>query len=154
MNSKISKILSILTGAVSLVAIFFLVRIIMEGDDVVKESIDVQNSIVSPYITFAKVILVVTAVLAVGFSLWNLIKHPQLLKKALISISVLGLLLFLAYIMADDGVTLNSSGNVLREGEAGSKSKWVSTGILYSLILGGVALLGVLMDFVKSLVSK
>jgi len=154
MNSKLSKILSITTGVISLIAIFFLVRIIMEGDDVVKESLEAQNSIVSPYITFAKVILIVTAILAVGFSLLNLVKHPQLLKKALISIGALGVLLVIAYVMADDSATYNASGNILKDGEAGSTSKWVSTGILYSIILGGLALLGVLMDFVKSLVSK
>lgn len=154
MNSKISKILSIITGLISLIAIFFLVRIIMEGDDVVKESLEVQNSIVSPYITFAKVVFIITAAIAVGFSIFNLIKHPKLLKKALISIAALGVLLAIAYVMADDGATLNSSGNVLKEGAAGSTSKWVSTGITYSLILGTVALLGVLADFVKSLVSK
>ncbi len=154
MNSKISKILSIVTGLISLIAIFFLVRIIMVGDDVVKESLEVQNSIVSPYITFAKVILFITAIIAVGFSLLNLIKHPKLLKKALITIAALGVLLAIAYVFADDSATYSASGNILEDGEAGSTSKWVSTGITFSFILGTVALLGVLMDFVKSLVSK
>lgn len=154
MNSKISKILSIVTGAISIVAIYFLARIIMEGDDVVKESLDLQNSIVSPYITFAKVVFIITAVLAVGFSLWNLVKHPKALKKALMSIVVLGVLLAVAYMLASDAAVTNVSGNVLKDGEAGSTSKWVSTGIWYSLILGGIALLGIFADFVKSLVSK
>ncbi len=154
MNSKISKILSIVTGLISLIAIFFLVRIIMEGDDVVKESLEVQNSLVSPYITFAKVVLIITTVVAVGFSLLNLIKHPKALKKALISVAALGVLLAIAYVMADDSATYNASGNILKDGAAGSTSKWVSTGITFSFILGTFALLGVLMDFVKSLVSK
>ncbi|MCF6223837.1 MAG: hypothetical protein L3J34_08925 [Flavobacteriaceae bacterium] len=154
MNSKISKILSIVTGAISILAVYFLVRIIMEGDDVVKESLDLQNSIVSPYITFAKVVFIITAVLAVGFSLLNLIKHPKALKKALMSIVVLGVLLAVAYMLASDAAVTNVSGNVLKEGEAGSTSKWVSTGIWYSLILGAIAILGIFADFVKSLVSK
>jgi len=154
MNSKISKILSIVTGAISIIAIYFLARIIMEGDNVVKESLDLQNSIVSPYITFAKVIFIITAILAVGFSLLNLIKHPKALKKALMSVAVLGVLLAVAYMMASDAAVTNVSGNVLKDGEAGSTSKWVSTGIWYSLILGAIALLGIFADFVKSLVSK
>ncbi len=154
MNSKISKILSIVTGAISILAVYFLVRIIMEGDDVVKESLDLQNSIVSPYITFAKVVFIITAVLAVGFSLLNLIKHPKALKKALMSIIVLGVLLAVAYMLASDAAVTNVSGNVLKDGEAGSTSKWVSTGIWYSLILGAIAILGIFADFVKSLVSK
>jgi Na+/H+ antiporter NhaD/arsenite permease-like protein len=154
MNEKLSKILSIVTAIISLVAIYFLIRIIMEGDDTVKESVDLQNSLVSPYISFAKIILYITAILAVGFSILNLIKNPQLLKKSLLSLVALGILLAISYAMADDGETLNASGLVLKDGEAGTTSKWVSTGIWYSLILGGVGIFAIFGGFVKSLVSK
>jgi Na+/H+ antiporter NhaD/arsenite permease-like protein len=154
MNSKISKILSIVTGIIGLIAVYFLMRIIMEGDDAIKESVDLQNSLVSPYISFAKIVLYITTILAVGFSLLNLIKNPQLLKKSLISLVALGILLALAYGMADDGATYNAAGMVIKDGEAGTISKWVSTGIWYSVILGGVGLLFIFGGFVKSLVSK
>jgi len=154
MNSKLSKILSIVSGVIGIISIFFLVRIIMAGDEAVKESLDLQNSLVSPFVSFAKIILIVTTIIAVVFSVWNLIQHPKLLKKTLISVVALTVLLAISYAIADDSATLNASGNVLEDGEAGSTSKWVSTGIWYSLILGFVALLGVLADFVKSLVSK
>jgi glucan phosphoethanolaminetransferase (alkaline phosphatase superfamily) len=154
MNSKVSKILSLVAGLIGLIAIYFLVRIIMEGDDAVKESLDLQNSLVSPFVTFAKVILIITTVLALVFSLWNLIRHPKLLKKTLISLAVLGLLLLVAYVMASDAAVTNVSGNVIKDGEAGPVSKWVSTGIWYSMILGGIGLIFFLWDFVKSLVAK
>ncbi len=154
MNSKISKILSIVTGLIGLVALYFLMMIIMEGDDAVKESVDLQNSLVSPYISFAKVVLYITAILAVGFSIVNLVKNPQLLKKSLISLVALGILLAIAYTMADDGETLTAAGNVVKDGEAGTTSKWVSTGIWYSVILGGVGLFIIFGGFIKSIVSK
>ena len=154
MNSKLSKILSLVSGLIGIIAIFFLIRIIMEGDDAVKESVDLQNSLVSPFVTFAKVILVITAILAVVFSVWNLIKHPKLLKMTLISLVALAVLLAISYMLASDAAVTNMSGNIIKDGEAGSTSKWVSTGIWYSLILGGIALLGILMDFVKSIASK
>lgn len=154
MNSKLSKILSIVSGVIGIVAVYFLLRIIMAGDDSVKESLELQNSLVSPFVSFAKIILIITTIIAIVFSVLNLIKHPQLLKKTLISLAALGILLIFAYVMADDGETLNASGIVLKDGEAGSTSKWVSTGIWYSLILGGVGLLGVLWDFVKSIGTK
>ena len=154
MNSKVSKILSLVAGLIGLIAIYFLVRIIMEGDDAVKESLDLQNSLVSPFVTFAKVILIITTVLALVFSLWNLIRHPKLLKKTLISLAALGLLLLVAYVMASDAAVTNVSGNVIKDGEAGPVSKWVSTGIWYSMILGGIGLIFFLWDFVKSLVAK
>ncbi len=154
MNDKLSKILSIITGIIGIVAIYFLIRIIMEGDDVVKHNVDVQNSLVSPYITFAKIVLIITAVISVLFSLWNLIKHPNLLKKTLISLAALGVVLVISYVMADDGATFGSSGQMLKDGAAGATSKWVSTGIWYSLILGAVGLLVIFGGFVKTLISK
>ena len=154
MNEKLTKILSVVTGLIGLVAVYFLVRIIMEGDEVVEQSVDVQNSLVSPYITFAVWVLAITALLAVVFSIWNLIKHPQMLKRTLMSLVFLGVLLAIAYMMASDAAVTNVSGNVLEDGEAGPVSKWVSTGIWYTMILGALAILGILGGFVKSLVSK
>ena len=154
MNDKISKILSVITGLIGLVAVYFLVRIIMEGDEVVEQSVDLQNSLVSPYITFAVWVLAITALLAVVFSIWNLIKHPQMLKRTLMSLVFLGVLLAIAYMLASDAAVTSVSGNVLEDGEAGPVSKWVSTGIWYTMILGALAILGILGGFVKSLVSK
>jgi len=154
MNSKVSKILSLASGFIGLVAIYFLTRIIMEGDDSVKESLELQNSLVSPFVSFAKVILIITTVIAVVFSLWNLIRQPKLLKKSLISIGILAVILIFAYMISSDAAVTNMSGNVIKDGEAGSTSKWVSTGIWYSMILGGIGLGFFLWDFVKSLASK
>jgi len=125
----------------------------MEGDDSVKESLDLQNSLVSPFVSFAKIILIITTIVTVAFSLWNLVRHPKLLKKTLISLAALAVLLLISYMMATDEATLNMSGNIIKDGEAGSTSKWVSTGIWYSLILGAVGLGFFLVDFVKSLLS-
>ena len=154
MNSKVSKILSLVSGLIGLIAIYFLVRIIIEGDDAVKESLDLQNSLVSPFVQFAKVILIITTIVAVVFSLWNLVRHPKLLKKTLVSLAALAVLLLIAYMMSSDEATLNMSGNIIKDGEAGSTSKWVSTGIWYSMILGAIGLGFFIWDFIKSLASK
>ena len=98
--------------------------------------------------------VIITTIIAVVFSILNLIKHPQLLKKTFISLAALAVVLVISYVMADDGATLNTSGLVLEDGEAGATSKWVSTGIWYSLILGAAGLLVIFGGFVKSLVSK
>lgn len=153
MNSKVSKALSLISGLIGLIAIYFLARIIMEGDDSVKESLELQNSLVSPFVSFARIILIITTIIAVVFSLWNLVRQPKLLKKTLLSLAVLGVLLAIAYGMASDAAVTNVSGNIIKNGEAGSVSKWVSTGIWYSLILGGIGLAFFLWDFVKSLIS-
>lgn len=152
--NKLDKILSIVSGVIGIGAVYFLIRIIMEGDDPITESVDLQNSLVSPYISFATYILIFTAILAVVFSIINLIKHPKLLVRSLISVGFLAVILVIAYMMASDAAVLDVSGNVLKDGEAGSVSKWVSTGIWYSVILGGIAILAIFAGFLKSLVSK
>lgn len=154
MNSTVSKILSLVSGLIGLIAIYFLARIIMEGDDAVKESLDLQNSLVSPFVSFARIILIITAVIAIVFSLWNLIRQPKLLKKSLISLAAMAVLLIVAYGLASDAAVTNASGMVIKDGEAGPVSKWVSTGIIYSMILGGIGLAFFLWDFVKGLITK
>ncbi len=154
MNSNISKILSLVAGAIGLIAIYFLVRIIMAGDDAVKESLDLQNSLVSPFVSFARIILIITAILAIVFSVWNMVRQPKMLKKTLLSIGVLAVLLVIAYMMASDAAVTNAAGTVIKDGEAGPTSKWVSTGIWYSMILGGIGLAFFLWDFVKSLATR
>ncbi len=154
MNSSLSKILSIVSGVIGVVAVYFLVRIIMEGDDPIIESVDLQNGLVSPYITFATYILYITAIIAVVFSIINLIKHPKLLIRSLISVGFLAVLLIISYSLASDAAVLDVSGNVLKDGAAGPVSKWVSTGIWYSVILGGIAILTIAWGFLKSVFSR
>ena len=154
MNSTVSKILSLVSGLIGLIAIYFLARIIMEGDDAVKESLDLQNSLVSPFVAFARIILIITAIIAIVFSLWNLIRQPKLLKKSLISLAAMAVLLIVAYGLASDAAVTNASGMVIKDGEAGSVSKWVSTGIIYSMIQGAIGLGFFLWDFVKGLITK
>ena len=126
----------------------------MEGDDSVKESLELQNSLVSPFVSFARIILIITAVIAIVFSLWNLVRQPKLLKKSLISLAAMAVLLIIAYGLASDAAVTNAQGMIIKDGEAGQVSKWVSTGIIYSMILGGIGLAFFLWDFVKGLITK
>lgn len=151
MNNKIIKIINLVVGLVGVVGIYFLIRLVVAGDEAVMASADLQGSIVSPFIGFTNIILIVAIVLAVGFSIWNLIVHPKLLKKALLSIVALVVVLVIAYILADGGPVTDMYGNVIKGGEAGSVSKWVSTGIWYTAILGLVGFGLFVFGFVKSL---
>lgn len=153
MNKKLSGILTILSGIIGFVAFYFFARILMEGDDPIVESADLQASIVSPFISFAVFALIATIILTVLFSIWNLIQNPHVLKTSLIGIGVMVVILVISYVAASDGVVTDAMGNMLPDGEAGSVSKWVSTLINYSFILGAIGLVFVLVDFVKGLIK-
>jgi hypothetical protein len=154
MDDKKSKILTYVTGLIGLIGFYFFIRIVMEGDDAIETNVDLQASILSPFISFSKYLLIATALLSVVFSLLNLFKHPHVLKTALIGIAFMCVLLAGAYFFASDGAVTDGMGKVIEGGEAGTVSKWVSTLINYSFILGAIGLGFFLFDFVKSLVKN
>ena len=151
MNQKFSKILTLVAGLIGLIAFYFFVRIVMIGDTTIETDADVQASIVSPFINFAKFVLIATGVIAVVFSIINLVKHPQVLKRTLIGVAALAVILIISYSVSSDAAVTDTVGRVLEDGEAGPISKWVSTGINFSAILGVIGLGFFLVDFVRSL---
>lgn len=156
MNKKLSGILTIVAGLIGFVAFYFFIRIMMEGDEAIEAMLGdetISDNIVSPFINFAKFILIATVLLAVVFSLINLIKNPDVLKRTLLGVGILAILLVISYVLASDAAVTDSVGDVLEGGEAGSISKWVSTGINFSVVLGGIGLLFFVVDFGRSLVK-
>ncbi len=153
MNKKLSKILTIIAGVIGLIGFYFFIRIVMEGDDVMKTDAALQNSILSPFISYSIILLVIVTAISVVFSLLNLFKNPEILKRTLIGVAFLAVLLVVAYSMASDGAVTDGLGKIIKDGEAGTVSKWVSTLINYSFYLGFIGLVMFLFDFVKSLVK-
>ena len=153
MNKNLSRILTLVAGLIGLIGFVFFIRIVMAGDEAIENDAAIQASIVSPFVYFARIVLIGTAVIAVVFSIGNLIKNPQVLKRSLIAVGILGVLLVAAYSAASGEAVTDSVGKVLEDGEAGSVSKWVSTLINYSFILGTIGLVFFVVDFVRSLVK-
>jgi len=153
MNNKLSGILTIIASLIGVITFYFFIRIVMVGDDALETDADLQASIVSPFITFAKIVLIATAGIAVVFSALNLIKHPGVLKRSLMAVGILLVLLAGAYSFASDAAVTDGVGKILEDGQAGSVSKWVGTLINYSYILGAIGLVLVGIDFVKGLVK-
>jgi hypothetical protein len=81
------------------------------------------------------------------------LKNPEILKRTLIGVAFLAVLLAIAYSMASDAAVTDSVGNIIKDGEAGAISKWVSTLINFSFYLGIIGLVMFLLDFLKSLVK-
>lgn len=153
MNSKFSKILKLATGLIGLIGFYYFIRIMMIGDDVLETDAELQNSVLSPFVSFATYLLIATAVIAVVFSMLNLFKHPKALKRSLLGVGILAVILIIAYVGASDAAVTNSMGDILKDGEAGTVSKWVSTLINFSFYLGAIGLIFFFLDFAKSLVK-
>ena len=154
MNNKLSKILTVVVGLIGIVGFYFFVMILYYGDEAVETDAVVQAKTVVPFVTFAIVILILTGLIAIVASIVNMVKNPHVLKRTLIGIGLFGILLVGAYILADDGVVYDGVGKMLKGGEAGTTSKWVSTGINLSATLGVLGFIGFGVDFVKSFLKN
>jgi nucleoside recognition membrane protein YjiH len=153
MNKTLTKILPLVAGLIGFIGFFFFVRILIEGDDAIKTDVGLQNGILSPFISFSIFLLIAVAILAVVFSMLNLFKHPDVLKRTMLGVGILAVLLVIAYSFASGEAVTDQMGKILEDGEAGSVSKWISTLINYSFILGAIGLVFFLVDFVKGLVK-
>lgn len=145
----LNKIVKIIVAIIGVVALFFLARILMLGDEAIAN--DAANqSVVSSFIMLAVIVLVATAAVTVLFTLINLITHPNKLKEAVISIVIFGVIVAIAYFMSTgveqelgDGKMLSASG-----------SKWVETGIRTFYFLVIVAIGAMLWGGVKKVLSR
>jgi chromate transport protein ChrA len=110
-----------------------------------------KDGAIGAYVTYALILLVITSLIALAFSVSNIFKNPELLKKVLMGVGVLVALLVVSYIYASNEAVFSGSGEQLIE--SGSVSKWVGTGVVYSIILLIIGAGLFLWDMVKNAVK-
>jgi succinate dehydrogenase hydrophobic anchor subunit len=153
---KSNKILNIIIAAIAIIGAVLFVRVFMEDTEALETNVDLQNSVVSPLISFSTFLFYAAVVITILLSLWTIIKNPENLKKMLMSLAVLVVLFLVAYFMADSNEVMDANGlKVLPGGEEGSSiNKWVGAGIWYSVILGGIASIFFVLDLGKGLIKS
>ncbi len=143
---KIIKIIALIIG---LIAVFFLVRIMMIGDEAIE--MDVANqSVLSNFATLAYIVLAIATISAVVFSLINLVSNPDKLKKSLLSFGVFAVILLVAFFISSGEARELSDGTTL----TATQSQIIEAGIMafYILILTAAGLM--LIFGVKKMFSK
>tara|TARA_B100000809_G_C15135708_1_gene530474 strand:+ start:3435 stop:3878 length:444 start_codon:yes stop_codon:yes gene_type:complete len=146
---NIQKIIKIVALVIGLIAVFFLVQIMMLGDEAIKADADNQV-VLSWFANLAYIVLAIAAITAVVFSLVNLVSHPDKLKKALMSLGVFALVLIVAWFASSGVETELTDGTMLSV----NGSKMIEAGIkaFYILILLAAGLM--LFFGVKKMISK
>ena len=76
-----------------------------------------------------------------------------MIKKTVLGLVVLGVILAVSYTFASDAAVTDVLGNVVKDGEAGPTSKWVGTGIIYSMVLGAIGLALFVLDLLKGMIK-
>ena len=150
MNSKFSKILTIIVAVISVIGITLFINVSITDD--VPESI---SGAVGPLIGFSLYLFYAAVIITVALSIRGLVKNPENLKKTLIGLAAMGVLLVIAYILGDSEAVLDAQGNVLKGGELGSSSnQWVGSLIWYSSILVLIGGIFFVYDLAKGLVKN
>lgn len=151
MNKKINIILKILVTLISVVALYFFADIIMIGDEGIIAG--EGEGIVGAFVYYAIALLIGVTGITVLFSVVGLIKKPEVLKKTFMSIAFFTAVIGISYSVADDSAVKDVIGQVIEGGEQGANSKWVSTGIWTTLILGAVAILSILLGGIRTAIK-
>ncbi len=155
MKDNLSKILNIFIALVAAIGAVLFIRIFMEDAELIKTDADIQQSVISPIITFSTSLLFLAIGVTVVLSIIGLVKNPDNLKKTALGIVALGVILVIAYFTGDSLEVTDPQGKVLAGGEAGSSiNHWVSTGIWYSMFLGLIAGAFFVLDLVKGLIKS
>ena len=79
-------------------------------------------------------------------------KNPAALKKTVLGVAALGVIFAVCYMLSSNGNVIGADGAEL-VGE-GSISKWVGTGISFSMTLGAVASVFFVVDLLKGIVKS
>lgn len=152
---KNTKILNLLIALIALIGGILFIRIFMEDATAIETNVDVQNSVISPLISFSYWLFLIIVAVTLILSMWSLVRHPDNLKKAIRNVVLLGVVLLISYFLADSNVVYDAAGKIQPGGEEGSAvNKWVGTGLWYSILLGGIAGLLFIVDIVKGLIKS
>jgi hypothetical protein len=143
-----NKILTLLVALISLVGIGLFVNVVR----IDAEDTQALSDAVSPLVSYSYYLLIVIVIVAVVISLLSMFKNPAALKKTLLGVLALGVLLVVSYMLSSNGQVLGADGGELVA--VGSISKWVGTGISFTMILGAIAGAFFVVDLLKGIVKS
>lgn len=148
---KIQNIIKIISAIISVLAAFFLLRIIGTGDDDIKMAATMGDfSAVSPLVELARIVIFITIATTLIFSLLGLFSDRAKLKKAAISIGLFLCVIGISYVLSEGVETPLKDGEVL----SANGSKWVGTGIRTFYILAVIAISLMIFSGVTKIIKK
>ncbi len=151
MNSKFSKILTIIVAVLSVIGIALFINVSATDE----EATDLVSRAVGPLIVYSTYLFYAAVLITIVLSILGLIKNPENLKKTLLGLAVMGVLLVISYILGDSEPVLDAQGLVLEGGEQGAASnQWVGSLIWYSSILVLIGGVFFIYDLLKGLVKS
>lgn len=124
MNTQ--KIFTYSALVLGVIGLILQVTILSQGDDVIKlNALSGDYGVVSTMVSLALLVLAITVVLTLVFSLGNLASDKKKLKKALISIGAFVAVVLVAFLFSTGTETPLKDGEML----SAAGSRWIETGL-------------------------
>ena len=148
---NIQTIVKIISAFFGLLGVVFLFRIISAGDEEIKMAASMGDyGVVTPLVSIAIVILLITMAITVVFSLLNLASSSQKLKKSLVFIGFFVIVVVAAFAASSGVETPLKDGEML----SADGSRWVEAGIRMFYILVVLAIGSILFFGGKKFINK
>ena len=134
---KIQNIIKSISAVIGLLAALFLVRIILAGDEDIKMAASMgEYGKVSALVNLARIVLSLSVVITLIFSLRGLFSDIRKLKKAAISVGFFLIVIMISFFLSDGVETPMKDGEFL----SAIGCKLVETGIRTFYLLATIAL--------------
>jgi len=141
---NLNRILTIVIAIIAVVAAVMYISIFRADVDAG------ETGSIDGMLQFGKILVIITALIALFFALKNIATDPQKLKKSLISLVIFGILAAVAYAMAGSAIPTGLDDEiVINEGT----SKMVGAGIYLFYFLSAIAILAMVVFGIKKTIK-
>ena len=148
---NIQKITTYSWATLGILGVLFLSMIIGKGDDAIEMSaMQGDYGSVTYIILLAQIILGITILISLGFSIKNLISDKANLKKSVLSLVAFLAVILIAFLFSSGVETPMKDGEVL----SALGARWVETGIRTFYFLTLIAICSMAFGSVRKLIKK
>lgn len=143
----LNKILTVLKIVIGLIGAIFFVRILMADGNALEVDSELQNSLLSPFILLAYIILGLTVVITLVFSIVGVAKGN--IKKTLITIGAFAAVVIISF-FSSTGKEIQTDEGVI----SAYASQWISAGLTIFYVLLAISILAIIASAVIKVITS
>lgn len=149
--NKTGKYVSIFMWALIVITAILAISLVANLSD--NELDPAMNSWVSTNLTWTYILMIFSAIILVGFAVYQMATDFEAAKKGLMSVAFMGVVVLIAYIMASDAMpTFLGVQKFIDDGTITPKvMKWVDTGLIGTYIVLGISVVSIIYASVSRL---
>jgi len=142
-----NKILTVLKIVIGLIGAIFFIRILMADGNALEVDSELQNSLLSPFITLAYIVLGLTVVTTLAFSIIGVVKGN--LKKTLLTIGAFAAIVIISF-FSSTGEEIETKEGVV----SAYASQWISAGLTIFYVLLAISILAIIASGVIKVITS